>query len=190
MKRSMAAALGSALAALTLFGGSAALAGPATAAQPYCGIRWGSLPKVADGELNLDTEPLVNIRAGRHACFDRLVLDLAGGDTDGYSVRYVRELKQDGSGEVVDLDGGATLEIVAILPALDEKGNRLYDPVDPLRAVHVSGFRTFRQVASLSNFEAHEQVGLGVRARLPFRVFELDGPGEGSRVVVDVAHRW
>jgi len=29
-----------------------------------------------------------------------------------------------------------------------------------------------------------------VRARLPFRVFVLAGPGNGSRLVIDVAHRW
>jgi hypothetical protein len=29
-----------------------------------------------------------------------------------------------------------------------------------------------------------------VRARLPFRVFVLRGPGSGSRLVIDVAHRW
>jgi hypothetical protein len=29
-----------------------------------------------------------------------------------------------------------------------------------------------------------------VRARLPFRVFSLAGPGAGSRLVIDVAHRW
>jgi hypothetical protein len=33
-------------------------------------------------------------------------------------------------------------------------------------------------------------LGLGVRGRLPFRVFTLDGPGAGSRIVIDVAHRW
>jgi len=33
-------------------------------------------------------------------------------------------------------------------------------------------------------------IGLGVRARLPMRVFVLDGPGDGSRLVIDVAHRW
>jgi hypothetical protein len=32
--------------------------------------------------------------------------------------------------------------------------------------------------------------GLGVRARLPFRAFVLAGPADGSRLVVDVAHRW
>jgi hypothetical protein len=29
-----------------------------------------------------------------------------------------------------------------------------------------------------------------VRARLPFRVFTLAGQGEGSRLVIDVAHQW
>jgi len=33
-------------------------------------------------------------------------------------------------------------------------------------------------------------IGLGARARLPFRVFTLSGPGQGSRLVIDVAHRW
>jgi hypothetical protein len=190
MKRSMAAVLGFVLAVLALVAGSAVLAGPATAAQPYCGIRWGSLEKSVTRDLTLDTGPLVDIRAGRHACYDRLVLDLAGPDLGGYTVRYVREIVQDGSGHVVPVRGGARLEIVAGLMATDAHDNRPYAPANPLEAVDVSGFRTLRQVASLSNFEALEQVGLGVRARLPFRVFELDGPGHGSRLVIDVAHRW
>ncbi|HEX2064459.1 MAG TPA: hypothetical protein VHE80_08555 [Acidimicrobiales bacterium] len=39
-------------------------------------------------------------------------------------------------------------------------------------------------------FEGRSTFGLGVWARLPFRVFKLDGPGTSSRIVVDVAHRW
>ena len=54
----------------------------------------------------------------------------------------------------------------------------------------VTGFSTFRQVSWAESQEGLTAVGLGVRARLPFRVFVLDGPGAGSRVVVDVAHRW
>ena len=38
------------------------------------------------------------------------------------------------------------------------------------------------------SFEGQTTIGLGVRARLPFRVFVLAGPGSGSRLVVDVAH--
>ncbi|WP_425557254.1 AMIN-like domain-containing (lipo)protein [Kribbella aluminosa] len=33
-------------------------------------------------------------------------------------------------------------------------------------------------------------IGLGVRARLPFRVCTLVGPGSDTRLVVDVAHQW
>ncbi|GAA2726275.1 AMIN-like domain-containing (lipo)protein [Cellulomonas aerilata] len=189
MKRSVAALIGFVLAALALVAGPA-WAASATAATPYCGIQWGSLEKgVTTGTVGPEVGTLTDLRAGRHACYDRLVLDVQGRSA-GYTVRYVPELVQGGSGHVVHVDGGARLEIVADLLATDAGGNRLYDPADPGHAVDVSGFGTFRQVASLGNVEAREVVGLGVRARLPFRVFELDGPGSGSRLVVDVAHRW
>jgi hypothetical protein len=42
----------------------------------------------------------------------------------------------------------------------------------------------------LLNWLPITKIGLGVRARLPFRVFALAGPGGGSRLVIDVAHRW
>ena len=58
---------------------------------------------------------------------------------------------------------------------------------DQLRA---GGFRTFRDLVFGGTYEGYSSIGLGVRARLPFRVFTLDGPGGGSRLVVDVAHRW
>ncbi len=41
-----------------------------------------------------------------------------------------------------------------------------------------------------SSLEGQTTIGVGVRARLPFRTFVLDGPGSNSRVVIDVAHRW
>jgi Fumarylacetoacetate (FAA) hydrolase family len=65
-----------------------------------------------------------------------------------------------------------------------------YAPADPAHAVDVAGFRTFRQVAFFGTFEGQTTLGLGVRARLPLRVFVLSGPADGSRVVIDVAHHW
>lgn len=57
--------------------------------------------------------------------------------------------------------------------------------------VDVSGFRTFRQLAFGGSFEGNTTLGLGVRARLPFRVFVLPATTLGTqRLVVDVAHRW
>ena len=55
----------------------------------------------------------------------------------------------------------------------------------PLPGVNVSGYSTFRDAKFGGTFEGQSQVGLGVRARLPFRVLQLE-----DRVVVDVAHSW
>jgi hypothetical protein len=165
----------------------ALVAAPASAAAPYCGIVWGSLAK---GSSTMSTSPLVNIRSGRHTCYDRLVLDVAGKGV-GYDVRYVSTFVADGSGFVVPARGGAKLQVVARVPANDvNTGRPTYDPANDLEVVNVAGYSTFRQVVWLNSFEGQTTVGLGVRARLPFRVFVLDGPGGGSRLVVDVAHHW
>jgi hypothetical protein len=152
---------------------------------PSCGITWGSLGKAAG---SYRTGPVDGARAGRHACFDRFVVDLAGKAT-GYRVGYVTEVRQDGSGRPVALRGGAKLRLIVKAPAYDGAGNPTF-PATNSELVDVSGFRTFRQIAGAGSFEGQTTIGLGVRARLPFRVFALDGPGSGSRIVVDVAHRW
>jgi hypothetical protein len=93
----------------------------------------------------------------------------------------------------VPLRGGARLEIVTttgwrpgvgrtptFLPPQDRRSN----PVDVRR------WRTFRHSAYAGDFEGRLTLGLGVRARLPFRVFVLEARGRAPRVVIDVAHRW
>jgi hypothetical protein len=167
----------------------------ASARAPYCGIRWGSLPK---SDPAMTTGPITNLRAGRHSCFDRLVVDIAapvtpgpGPQADGFHVEYVAQVTRDGSGDPVPLAGGAFLQVVVRANTFDiNTGRSTFDPADPYHAVAVGGFRTFRQVAMAGSFEGQTTIGLGVRARLPFRVFVLAGPGTGSRVVIDVAHRW
>jgi len=156
---------------------------PPASAQPYCGIGWGSTPE--DDRTGSSAE-LVGVRAGRHPCFDRLVLDFDG-DVAGYLVHYVDQVHQDGSGHVLPVAGGGRLQVVATAPSIATDAlftGRGTDVVD------TTGYRTFRQVAFAGSFEGQTTLGLGVRARLPFRVLLLDGPGDGSRMVVDVAHRW
>jgi hypothetical protein len=177
-----------ALATITL-GVATTASGAATtaAATPYCGITWGSLAKSQEPTA---VAPLVNVRAGRHDCYDRLVLDIRAA-ANGYRVEYVPEVYRDPSGEPVPLRGGAKLQIVVYAPAYDvETGESTFVPANQSELVNVSGFSTFRQVAFAGSFEGQSNIGLGVRARLPFRVFTLDGPGTASRIVVDVAHQW
>jgi hypothetical protein len=40
------------------------------------------------------------------------------------------------------------------------------------------------------SFEGYATIGVGVRARLPFRVTTSAGSGHRSRIVLEVAHGW
>lgn len=165
-----------------------ALVAPSTAqAAPYCGITWGSLDKRA-GTLSAD--PLFDVRAGQHGCYDRLVMDFDG-SAAGYTVRYVSSVPAQGSGIAIPLRGGAFLEIALQAPAYDPNtGTPTYSPANPKELVDVNGWRTFRQASFGGSYEGYTTIGLGLRARLPFRVITLAGPGNGSRLVIDVAHQW
>ncbi|MEU9733949.1 hypothetical protein [Streptomyces sp. NPDC048002] len=176
-----------AIAALGLPALPAATASAATAQATACPTGWGSLPEVRP---TATTEPLRDIRSGRHACYDRLVVDVPGAGRSGlgYSVRYVERLYQDGSGRPIPVGGGAVLEVRVAAPAYDhETGAPTYPGRvgRPLPGVDLAGYRTFRDTRFGGSFEGETLVGLGVRARLPFRVQVLT-----DRIVLDVAHNW
>jgi hypothetical protein len=61
--------------------------------------------------------------------------------------------------------------------------------LDPLCLLHPALLRAIGDLPGQAPGSAGA-LGLGVRARLPFRVFTLDGPGSMSRLVIDVAHHW
>lgn len=153
----------------------------ASATTEQCATGWGSGSK---SDMFMTNTELVDLRAGRHECHDRLVFDLSGPIT-GYGVSYVDEVTEDPTGDPVPLRGGAKLAVTVFASAYDESWEPTYTYDDPTELVNVAGFDTFRQVAWAGSWEGTTTVGLGVRARLPFRVFALPG-----RIVVDVAHTW
>ena len=170
------------VAALTAVAGAAALlvapaaTGASGANAAYCGITWGSLAKHAGTTV---TGRVTGVRAGRHACYDRLVVDMTG-RAPGFDVRYVSVVLSEGRGTPVPVAGGARLAVVV-------KKGATRVPAMP----SVAGFTTFRQVRWAGSFEGYTTIALGVRARLPFRVFTLyDASTNRSRLVVDVAHHW
>lgn len=188
------------LRAFTVLAGSAVLLGGAlspvqasgSAQSAYCGQVWGSTPE--GRATSAKDQVLTDVRAGRHACFDRLVIDLGGPATGAsYDVRYVRAVHQVGSGTRVPLEGGAALQVVVRAPAYDDDGNPTYLPGNRNRVVDATGFRTIDQVAWAGSFEGRTTLGVGVRARLPFRTFTLLGaPGsdDAARLVIDIGHAW
>lgn len=171
------------VAAVGLLVGPAVPAGAAPEAS--CAVTWGSQPKSA-GPSTSPFSPIVDVRTGRHACFDRFVVDLDG-PAAGYVVRYVNVYRADGSGQVIPLPGGAKIEIIVRAPAVDMNGDPTYPGVvgQRLPGVTVAGYETFRSTRYGGSFEGQTSLGLGVRARLPFRVLKV-----GNRVVIDVAHHW
>lgn len=171
--------------------GAAAVPADATSATTTtttaCPTGWGSQAKTRDAST---AKPVTNIRTGRQACYDRMVIDVPGASKAhlGYSVKYVNRLYQDGSGHYLPVGGGAVLEVRVTAPAYDpETGKPTYTAGanHSLPGVNLTGYRTFRDARFAGSFEGDTQIGLGVRARLPFRVLVLDG-----HVVVDVAHNW
>jgi hypothetical protein len=164
---------------------SASSSASSSSAAPACSTAaWTARPKARRAAA---TAPLLAVRAGRHACFDRLVLEFRG-RVDGYTVRYVAQVRADGSGALVPLAGAGKLQVTVVAPAYDDAGRATYLPRNRARVVDVTGYRALRQVAWAGSFEGYTTLGVGVRRALPFRVAVLPGPGSRSRIVLDVAH--
>ena len=124
------------------------LAGDSTMANGNtpCPTGWGSL---AETRSAATVEPVTNIRTGRHACFDRMVVDVPGAGSSelGYSVRYVSRLYQDGSGRQIAVGGGAVIEVRVAAPAYDPDTGKPTYPAKAgqrLTGVNLTGYRTFR----------------------------------------------
>lgn len=143
-----------------------------TANASVCSTSWGSLAK---SNSTTSRGSITSVRAGRHECYDRLVFDV-NGSVPGWSVKYVDKVLSEGKGDVLPVTGGAKLEVIIRAPSATN------------RMPSVAGFTTFRSVVYGGSFEGQTTVGLGVRARLPFRVFSLSQPH--SMVVIDVARSW
>ncbi|WP_416969760.1 hypothetical protein [Streptomyces sp. 4F14] len=186
MRRTAAAVAALALAVTAL--GTAATTATAATGQSVtaCPTGWGSLEKSA---ASVNYAPLTNARTGQHDCYDRIVFDIPGGGTGvGYRVGYVDALYQDGSGDLVPVSGGAILSIRLVAPSYDyETGKPTYPgrARQPLPGVDVSGYTTFRDTRFASSFEGDTLMGVGTRARLPFKVQQL-----ADKIVIDVAHTW
>jgi hypothetical protein len=126
--------------------------------------------------------PLVmGVRLAAHQGYDRVVIDLRGPMT-GYTVDWVKQIVQDGSGEPIDVKGGAYLQ-ASLTPASahTEEGKPTWGGAPVLQA----DLTNVRGVVRAGDFEGVVTVALVLRHRAAFRVIEQSNP---SRLVIDVAH--
>lgn len=151
-----------------------------------CPAGWGS---VAKSSGTLSVAPLTAAVVGQHACYDRVVFTFRG-KARGYSVGYATNVFTDGEGAPLHIRGGAKIGVSLRAPSYDSNGHSTYNHAVDSRVANVTGYRTLRDLVYGGSFEGYSTFGIGVRARLPFRVSTLDGPGASSRIVVDVAHTW
>jgi len=152
----------------------------ATTAAAACSTHWGTGARHKGPMVQTKVR---DVRAGKHACFDRLVIDLGAGRAPGYDVHYVRAFHADGSGKLVPTRGKAKLLVVVKAPA----GNGFN--ASDRHLVSVAGFASFRQIAGLGSFEGITSMGIGLKAKTPFRVLEFKNAAHKFVIVVDVAHR-
>jgi hypothetical protein len=189
---------GALLALSVLAAGLVGGAGPAAATQPagravgaaatpYCGITWGSTGKSGG---TLSQASLIATRTGRHDCYDRVVFEFDG-PVDGYAVHY-GETYTDGEGLAMSpyTAGDALLAVSLRAPAYDDAHVSTYPHRTGDHVANVLRYRTLRDVVFAGSHEGYTTFAVGVRARLPFRVFVLTGPGQHSRIVLDIAHQW
>jgi hypothetical protein len=183
-KASVAGTSSPTAAPITAGGGAAACAGTRS---------WGAGVKQ---RAPYSGAPLYLVRAGRHDCYDRVMFDVNAPDAVGYHVQYVSMVRSDGAGTPVPVAGGAALEVVVHAPALgaDNQGHQpgavLARPGQSFySAAQLAGWRTLRQVRYAGTFEGQTTIAVGVRTRVPFRVFTLlNARDQVMRVVLDVAH--
>ena len=124
------------------------------------------------------------VAVGVYPEYDRVVFDLEGEGSPGYSVRYAEQAVEDGTGLSLEVDGDAVLQVTLTGTRYAEEGETYEGGpgvFSPDRTEEVE------QVKLLSTFEGQTQAFIGIDdADTPFRVFTLSEP---ARLVVDVAHR-
>jgi hypothetical protein len=125
---------------------------------------------------------VTDIRIGRHDGFDRVVFEVEGTGTPGWAVQYVDDPTSQGSGEPIDVEGDAVLQVTLTGIGLpDDTGAEEWSGANPLS---VADTETVTEVAFDSTFEGQTVAFVGTTAEVPFRVYLLEGP---TRVVLEVA---
>src|SRR5258706_15838049 len=101
--------------------GATAVASVGTAAAPAvavthhaagCSTNWGTNAKHRGDQAITVATRVRGVRAGKHGCFDRLVIDMSGGKQPPFSARYVKQIVADPSGKILKGRGKAKNLIV------------------------------------------------------------------------------
>lgn len=135
-----------------------------------------AVPGLAGAQTPPASSALTNIRVGRHATFDRVVLDFRGPVPSAFGGTWTPTLIADPSGMRISLPGNKFVRVVT-QPASG------FDTYFGPRKFTTPQLRNVRAVAIAGDFEGVLSIGLGVRHRTWLHLFTLANP---SRLVIDV----
>ena len=140
-------------------------------------------PKAENAEGSGSAQLVVSdIRVGEHEGKDRVVFEFSGTGEPGYSVQYVDDPAQQGSGRPLGVSGDSFLEVLMTGQALPTQIDATEVPVGTLDTDEVSGIA---DVAFGGQFEGRAQSVIGVEGTdRDFTVFTLTNP---TRLVVDIS---
>jgi hypothetical protein len=154
----------------------------------------GAVDTEAPPPFNANTDPdtqeqssdsfatVTDIRIGRQDGFDRVVFEIGGRGTPGWNVRYVDEAASQGSGESLDVEGDAILQVTLQGMGLPfETGAEEWSGPDPLSS---DDTETVTEEVFDGTFEGTTVAFVGLTGEKPFRVYSLTDP---TRIVLDVA---
>jgi hypothetical protein len=152
----------------------ATFAAPGTATSP----RTAACPAAHGGSAGFIGR-ITDVRVGRHATFDRFVVQFAGSRVPQFEVSHQASSRfvLDPSGRVVTLRGAAGVRVHFdhATGAGSYSGPRDFTP----------NFPQLREARQIGDFEAVTTWGLGVRRSVCMKVQTLTAP---VRIVVDVPH--
>jgi hypothetical protein len=121
----------------------------------------GPRPPTSTKEIEVErttaaSPTVTGARFGRHQGFDRVVIDLKG-DVPGYTVRWVPELVQDGSGDRVDVEGGAYLQLTMTPAAAHTEAGKTTWTGGPIFQAQLGNVQS---VVKTGDFEGVVSVGI------------------------------
>jgi hypothetical protein len=128
------------------------------------------------------TALLERVAVGHHDGFDRVVFQFRGEGLPGYRVEYVDPpLKEDGSGETVDVAGNAFV-VVRMEPASGFDLNTGEGELVYKGPKRLPGTGVVKEVVRTGDFEAVLTWAIGLDSKVPFLVTTTASP---SRLIVD-----
>jgi hypothetical protein len=146
----------------------------------------GAATTPVTGETDLgETALLERVAVGRNEGYDRVVFQFRNG-LPGYRVEYVRPpLREDGSGNRVQVDGDAfvlvRMELASGFDVATGEGELVYTGPRRLSGAD-AGTSVVKEVVRTGDFEAVLSWAIGLEDRVDFRVVTLQNP---ARIAVD-----